>query len=124
MRAGSGRWTASAPLGQNSWQQKQRMHCARRMCGRLSRMSMAWAGQVRAHRPQPTHFCGKRSTGREHMAARMNRAGFAVRAGLHCAPLAHESAGTAERGTVRVSFGHQASDGQTRVLLDALARLP
>ena len=29
--------------------------------------------------------------------------GFALRAGLHCAPLAHESAGTLERGTVRAS---------------------
>ncbi len=32
--------------------------------------------------------------------------GIAVRAGLHCAPLAHESAGTLEEGTVRVSVGY------------------
>ena len=31
--------------------------------------------------------------------------GIAVRAGLHCAPLAHESGGTLETGTVRLSFG-------------------
>ena len=30
--------------------------------------------------------------------------GICVRAGLHCAPLAHRSAGTAQSGTVRVSF--------------------
>ena len=36
----------------------------------------------------------------EALAAR----GAAVRAGLHCAPLAHRSAGTAQSGTVRVSF--------------------
>ena len=30
--------------------------------------------------------------------------GIAVRAGLHCAPLAHRTAGTFETGTVRVSF--------------------
>ena len=30
--------------------------------------------------------------------------GIAVRAGLHCAPLAHSSAGTLESGTVRLSF--------------------
>lgn len=30
--------------------------------------------------------------------------GVAVRAGLHCAPLAHESAGTLENGTIRFSF--------------------
>ena len=31
--------------------------------------------------------------------------GIALRAGLHCAPLAHRSAGTLETGTVRASFG-------------------
>ena len=31
--------------------------------------------------------------------------GIAVRAGLHCAPLAHRSAGTLETGTVRISVG-------------------
>ena len=43
--------------------------------------------------------------------------GIAVRAGLHCAPLAHESAGTLESGTVRVSFGHNACDQQTDIFL-------
>ena len=33
------------------------------------------------------------------------RQGIAVRAGLHCAPLAHRTAGTLDTGTVRVSFG-------------------
>ena len=32
--------------------------------------------------------------------------GIAVRAGLHCAPLAHRTAGTEETGTVRLSFSH------------------
>ena len=41
----------------------------------------------------------------EELAARLGQKGVAVRAGLHCAPLAHESAGTLETGTVRVSFG-------------------
>ena len=31
---------------------------------------------------------------------------IAVRAGLHCAPYAHRSAGTLEKGTVRASFSH------------------
>ncbi len=43
--------------------------------------------------------------------------GIAVRAGLHCAPLAHESAGTLKTGTVRVSFGHDAAPWQTGNLL-------
>lgn len=49
--------------------------------------------------------------------------GIAVRAGLHCAPLAHESAGTLETGTVRVSFGHDACDCQTREFLLAASKV-
>lgn len=40
----------------------------------------------------------------ETTAERLAESGIAVRAGLHCAPLAHESANTLETGTVRVSF--------------------
>ncbi len=42
----------------------------------------------------------------EALAGDLAALGIAVRAGLHCAPLAHESAGTLGTGTVRVSFGH------------------
>jgi len=38
------------------------------------------------------------------LGAELARRGIAVRAGLHCSPLSHRSAGTLERGTVRVSF--------------------
>ena len=49
--------------------------------------------------------------------------GIAVRAGLHCAPLAHESAGTLDTGTVRVSFGFDAKREQTVAFLQAAAKL-
>ena len=49
--------------------------------------------------------------------------GIAVRAGLHCAPLAHESAGTLDTGTVRISFGHDATVAQVGKMLEAAARL-
>jgi len=39
----------------------------------------------------------------ETAAERLGESGIAVRAGLHCAPLAHRSAGTIERGTIRLS---------------------
>lgn len=42
----------------------------------------------------------------EDAAAIFSQNKIAVRAGLHCAPLAHESAGTLESGTVRLSFGY------------------
>ena len=55
----------------------------------------------------------------EAFAAALARRGIAVRAGLHCAPLAHESAGTLDTGTLRISFGHNANRGQTETLLRA-----
>lgn len=76
-----------------------------------------------------TVFCGAHQAGTvsfvpeedcEEVAAALARRGIAVRAGLHCAPLAHDSAGTLESGTVRVSFGHDAHNGQTDALLAAL----
>ena len=47
--------------------------------------------------------------------------GFALRAGLHCAPLAHQSAGTLDTGTVRVSFGWNSTEADAEKLLQALA---
>ncbi len=49
----------------------------------------------------------------EEVAQSLSWHGIAVRAGLHCAPLAHESAGTLQSGTVRVSYGPEATFGQT-----------
>ena len=60
----------------------------------------------------------------EEAAGKLARMGIALRAGLHCAPLAHESAGTVESGTVRVSFGWDADDRQTQALLRAVSKLP
>ena len=42
--------------------------------------------------------------GCEELGEALGRLGVCVRAGLHCAPLAHESAGTLESGTVRLSL--------------------
>lgn len=56
----------------------------------------------------------------EEFAQKLADRGIAVRAGLHCAPLAHQSAGTLESGTVRVSFGHNAASWQTDRFLQAV----
>jgi len=60
----------------------------------------------------------------EEAAEILGKRGIAVRSGLHCAPLAHESAGTLESGTVRVSFGFRASDRETEGFLRAASKLP
>ena len=51
------------------------------------------------------------------------RQGFAVRAGLHCAPLAHESAGTLSTGTIRVSLGYDTTPGEIDGFLRATAKI-
>ncbi len=59
----------------------------------------------------------------ELFAEALSQKGIAVRAGLHCAPLAHESAGTLQTGTVRISFGHDAQLFQTKSLLKAVRQI-
>lgn len=56
----------------------------------------------------------------EYLACR----GICVRAGLHCAPFAHESAGTLDTGTVRISFGWENTDLQRKKLLEILEKSP
>lgn len=63
------------------------------------------------------------STDCEEAAAYLAKRGIAVRGGLHCAPLAHRSAGTLRSGTVRISFGHDANRRQTMALLEATMRM-
>ena len=60
----------------------------------------------------------------EGAAARLARQGIAVRAGLHCAPFAHDSAGTLKTGTVRVSVGFDTFSGQIAAFLRAVSKLP
>ncbi len=73
------------------------------------------------------HQCGTVSfvpdTDCEELATQLGEAGIAVRAGFHCAPLAHESAGTLDTGTVRISFGHDAAPWQTGNLLLELDKI-
>ncbi|MDO4549554.1 MAG: aminotransferase class V-fold PLP-dependent enzyme [Clostridia bacterium] len=47
----------------------------------------------------------------------LNRAGIAVRGGLHCAPGTHITLGTLERGAVRASVGYATSAGDVEKLI-------
>jgi len=49
--------------------------------------------------------------------------GFALRGGLHCAPLAHKRMGTTENGTARVSFCYANTLYQTVRLAEAIEKL-
>lgn len=59
----------------------------------------------------------------ETAAEKLANQGIAVRAGLHCAPYAHESAGTLETGTVRVSIGYDTFPGQIAAFLRAASKI-
>lgn len=94
--------------------------CARRCAEELEKLGMQvfyGAHQAGTVSFRPGMDC-------EAAAQILSHRGIAVRAGLHCAPLAHESAGTLETGTVRVSFGHDASPRQLRTLAEAASKLP
>jgi cysteine desulfurase family protein len=49
--------------------------------------------------------------------------GICVRSGLHCAPLAHRSIGTLDRGTVRASLSYMNTAEDVEALLHALAEI-
>lgn len=59
----------------------------------------------------------------EQTAAKLAEAGFAVRAGLHCAPLAHQSAGTQNTGTVRVSLSDFNTEEDIQKLAETLRKI-
>lgn len=49
--------------------------------------------------------------------------GIMTRAGLHCAPLAHETAGTLESGALRLSLNYFQTESEVRTLLSALEEI-
>ena len=57
------------------------------------------------------------------VADALDRAGICVRAGLHCAPLAHEAMGTLDQGAVRASLGFATNIDDIRALLLAVERI-
>ena len=59
----------------------------------------------------------------EETALRLSKRGIAVRAGLHCAPLAHESMGTLDTGAVRISPSVFTSGADIDRLIFALKRI-
>lgn len=57
------------------------------------------------------------------VAEELSQRGIAVRAGLHCAPLAHETGGTLATGTVRVSFSAFSTGQEAERFLSAMGKL-
>lgn len=59
----------------------------------------------------------------EEIGERLGGFGIAVRAGLHCAPIAHQTAGTLDSGTVRVSVSRFNTMPEIRQALGVIDRL-
>lgn len=59
----------------------------------------------------------------ETVGEQLGEMGIAVRSGLHCAPLAHRTAGTLESGTVRVSVSPFSTPRQIDLFVAAAARI-
>ena len=59
----------------------------------------------------------------ESLAAALAERDIAVRAGLHCAPLAHRTAGTVDTGTVRASFSHWNTPEEVGRFLSAMGEI-
>lgn len=58
----------------------------------------------------------------EELCNRLSQAGFALRGGYHCAPLAHQSAGTIKGGTIRFSVSAFNSAKEVEALARVLRR--
>lgn len=85
---------------------------------------------VRLYTPAPQH--GKNlpvfsfnidGLGSEETTAKLNEMGFAVRGGLHCAPLAHKKFGTNHGGTVRLSVGAFNTPDEGRQFAQAVRKI-
>ena len=59
----------------------------------------------------------------EELGELLGKRGFALRAGLHCAPLAHETAGTLDSGTVRASVSAFNTPREGELFVQAVRRL-
>lgn len=59
----------------------------------------------------------------ETIGSALGQREIAVRSGLHCAPLAHRTAGTLETGTVRLSFSHWNTAGEVQRFLEAMGEI-
>jgi selenocysteine lyase/cysteine desulfurase len=84
----------------------------RELAGEAARMLREEGMEVFAGAHQTGTVSFRPGTDCEEGAQALARQDIAVRAGLHCAPVAHESALTLDTGTIRLSFGYDSDKTQ------------
>jgi len=94
---------------------------AERLTAGLRRMPdiVVFASDDPAERTGVVSFVSEKM-GAEEIGAALAERGIGVRCGLHCAPLAHETAGTLRSGTVRISFSAFSRPDEVDELLHVL----
>ncbi len=76
-------------------------------------------------RPAPVLSFNMKDRDSERVAQLLSeRSDIAVRSGLHCAPLAHETMGTLDSGTVRVAPSYFTTESDMNILLNSLRKFP
>ena len=93
---------------------------AARLCSRFDRLRI-FTGSPGTQTGVLSLVCAGMDT--EDLAQCLAAREICVRAGLHCAPLAHRTAGTFETGTVRLSFSAMNHPWQLCALECALAEI-
>lgn len=97
------------------------IHLHEKSLFRLARDRLESLGNIQIYAPEhegAVLLFNKNGIPSVEVARRLGEQGICVRAGLHCAPLAHQALGTPEEGAVRISFGRY----NTREDLDLLWR--
>ncbi|MDO4815410.1 MAG: aminotransferase class V-fold PLP-dependent enzyme [Bacillota bacterium] len=59
----------------------------------------------------------------ENLCEKLGKRGIACRCGLHCAPIAHKTAGTIDTGTLRISFSPFNSEKEVLTAVNALEKI-
>lgn len=108
---------------QNLYEKESRL-----ACGVYDRFKRSGKVELYTPRPEPPYFAPLLSFNlpdmdSEETAAKLDRHGFAVRAGLHCAPRAHAFYGTLDRGAVRMCPSAFTGRAQTEAFADAVLQI-
>ena len=111
-------------VGVEKIRERERGHTARFLSGlnEIDRVMPCGTGDPSRSVPVVSVVVSGRDAG-EVARLLFEKRGIITRSGLHCAPLAHKTAGTFPDGTVRFSFGRGTTDEEIDTILEALSTL-